>query len=220
MNMTGRNRGKHLLSAILISTLAVTLFSAEVILSDKTEAADVKLSNPHIVADTNMDAGQKVTWDCIWFGSYPQAEVVPSGAYTALEKSSMQDGDIIVSDSIYKALQNATGWNANNEIVLNGVKYRKMQKRDANFSAASNGFYQWSDSNNYHYFMYEPIKWRVLHTDGNSAMLLSDIVLDARSYNETDDAVDNQPFPNLSGNVTWETSTIRSWLNGYGSDCN
>lgn len=27
----------------------------------------------------------KVVWDCVWFGSYPQAEVIPEGtAYTAL----------------------------------------------------------------------------------------------------------------------------------------
>lgn len=34
------------------------------------------LNNPRIVQDSFMDAGQKVTWDCIYFGSYPQTEIV------------------------------------------------------------------------------------------------------------------------------------------------
>ena len=56
------------------------------------QAADVTLKNPRIVPDAGMKAGQKVTWDCIWFGSYPQAEVIPSGVeYTALDASLRQD---------------------------------------------------------------------------------------------------------------------------------
>lgn len=50
----------------------------------------------------------------------------------------------------------------------------------------------------------EPIKWRVLSTDGNEALLLSDYVLDIRQYVEVDDKwVD----------ATWETSSLRTWLN-------
>lgn len=37
--------------------------------------AETTLQNPRIVKDSSMDAGQKVTWDCVWFGSYPQSEV-------------------------------------------------------------------------------------------------------------------------------------------------
>lgn len=34
-----------------------------------------------------MKAKQKVTWDCIWFGSYPQSEVTGSDVvHTALQK--------------------------------------------------------------------------------------------------------------------------------------
>lgn len=46
----------------------------------KAEAAQHTLSNPRIVKDSSMDAGQKVTWDCVYFGSYPQTEVVESGS--------------------------------------------------------------------------------------------------------------------------------------------
>lgn len=207
--MTEKNKAKRVLSVVLASTLAVALIPAESILSNKAEAADVSLSNPRIVADTNMKAGQKVTWDCVWFGSYPQAEVIPSDMeYAALDGILRQDGDVIVSDGIYSALQSAAGWDANNEIILDGMKYRRMQESDAAFSGTTIKYYQWKDSTTYHYFKYEPIKWRVLHTDGNQALLLSDM------------ALDNQRYHREEQSVTWETSTIRSWLNGYGADSN
>lgn len=48
----------------------------------------------------------------------------------------------------------------------------------------------------------EPIEWLVLARDGNKALLISRYALDAQPYN-TDDA-----------SVTWETCTLRTWLNG------
>lgn len=57
-------------------------------------------------------------------------------------------------------------------------------------------------------FKKEPIKWRVLSVNGNEAFLLADQVLDAKPYNET------------FTNVTWATSTVRSWLNGYSGGFN
>ena len=54
----------------------------------------------------------------------------------------------------------------------------------------------------------DPIKWRVLSVDGNDAFLIADCNLDCQQYNTTDRS------------VTWENSTIRSWLNGYNKDYN
>ena len=56
----------------------------------------------------------------------------------------------------------------------------------------------------------DPIKWRVLanNTSSKQLFLLSDQGLDAVQYHtEAED-------------VTWEKSTIRSWLNGYGASYN
>ena len=53
-----------------------------------------------------------------------------------------------------------------------------------------------------------PIKWRVLSVDGDDAFLLADKNLDCQRYNKTDT------------DVTWETCTMRSWLNGYGAESN
>lgn len=54
----------------------------------------------------------------------------------------------------------------------------------------------------------KPIKWRVLLVKGDDAFLLADQNLDCQTYNET------------RTDVTWETCTLRSWLNGYGADSN
>ena len=54
----------------------------------------------------------------------------------------------------------------------------------------------------------EPIKWRVLSVDGDKAFLLADQNLDLKVYNVTD------------MDVTWETCTLRSWLNGYSGSSN
>ena len=53
-----------------------------------------------------------------------------------------------------------------------------------------------------------PIKWRVLSVDGDDAFLLADKNLDVQRYNDT------------YTDVTWETCTMRSWLNGYGASDN
>ena len=157
----------------------------------KVNAAE-NIRNPRIVEDSSMDAGQKVTWDCVYFGSYPQSEVTS------------KDG------SIYNALKNATGWDENNDIMIGETKYRRLKGEDATY--ATSGYehrYDWNNNYKaYHYFKYEPIKWRVLNRNGNDALLLADVALDSQMYNTNDtDAI-------------WEISSMRSWLNGYGASVN
>ena len=58
----------------------------------------------------------------------------------------------------------------------------------------------------------EPIEWRVLDIDAAGQLLvISDKVLERKKYNETN--------PGYRG-ITWEKSTIRSWLNGYAASYN
>lgn len=140
------------------------------------------LSKPQIENDSSMNAKQKVTWDCVWFGSYPQSKV----------KSGEKE---------YTTLQNATGW-SNNEVTIDGVKYRRMKKGDATYSVDDeNEYYKWPDTTSWHYFRYEKIKWRVLDVSGGKALLLSDKVLDNQNYH----------VPGTD--TTWENCTIRTWLN-------
>ena len=199
---------KKAISVMLATALTVSMLPIQGT-NNEVLAESVTLQNPRIVADSNMEAGQKVTWDCIWFGSYPQAEVIPSSEYTALDSSLLQDGDAIVSDTLYAKLQSATGWDANGDITMDGSKYRRIKQSDATYATSGDEeYYSWSDYTTYHYFKYEPIKWRVLNVNENDALLLADKGLDDQKYHEE------------YADITWETSTIRSWLNGYGASSN
>ena len=172
--------------------LTVMIFSMMPQSIRKTIEKDVfaeTLNNPRIVEDSSMDSGQKVTWDCIYFGSYPQTEILDKKENSVAIASNYK-----IDKETYTKLKNATGWDDNGDIVIDNNKYRRC--------------YQSYDKE-YHYFVFEKIKWRVLKTEQNTAFLLSELVLDNQEYNAQD-----------SKGCTWEESTIRSWLNGYGKDKN
>ena len=69
------------------------------------------------------------------------------------------------------------------------------------------GTYQQSSDGNDGYNI-DPIKWRVLENAGGQLFLLSDQNLDVFQYHTDLES------------VTWETSTMRSWLNGYDASHN
>lgn len=119
---------RHILSAVLIAVIAIPLLAGIMARDMSVTQAATTLSNPR------RGSNGVVTWDCVYFGRYPQSDAT-------------------------------------------GVKS-------------------------------DPIKWRVLSVNGNDAFLVADCNLDAQYYN---DAFEK---------ITWETSLIRSWLNGYGSSSN
>ena len=182
------------------------------LMTEKAEAATT-LKNPRIVEDSSMDAGQKVTWDCVWFGSYPQSEVVcetDSDAIANLETMNTNFGVEYskVSESIWNSIVNAS-YDGNGDAKVGSTKYRRIKKGDATYATSGDSTqYNWKDEDAYHYFRYEPIKWRVLNVNGIDAFLLADKALDDQCYN------------NSYVDITWETCTIRSWLNGYDSSSN
>lgn len=199
----------HIVIAALLLTMTAWLLPGELTV-EKAEAA-VTLKDPVIVKDSSMTSGQKVTWDCIYFGSYPQREVIADeSSYDAIyEGYYNKDTDVIEDAALFSKLENATGWDSNGDITLSDSKYRRMKKSDATYGTSEdNAYYNWKDSSSYHYFKYEPIKWRVLDVNGSDAFLLADRALDDQRYNTNN--VD----------MTWEKSTIRSWLNGYSSSEN
>ena len=194
---------------VLLLTITAWLIPAG-LMAEKAEAA-VILKNPTIVEDSSMTVGQKVTWDCVWFGSYPQSEVVcetDSDAITNLEAMNADYGVEYskVSESTWNSIVNAS-YDSNGDASVEGNKYRRIKKNDATRSDTS--MYRWKDADTYHYFKYDPIKWRVLNVNETEAFLLADEGLDNQKYNTY----------NITS-MTWEKSTIRSWLNGYDSSVN
>lgn len=116
-NKIWKKRLKSTVAIFLAMALAVTLIP----IMQNINVSAATLNNPR------KDSNGNVTYDCVWFGSYPQSDAT-------------------------------------------GVKK-------------------------------DPIKWRVLEVNGNDAFLVADCNLDVQRYNNTDT------------NVTWETCTMRKWLN-------
>lgn len=155
---------------------------------------DYGVANPRVAYCAENKSLQAVTYDIIEFGSYPQSEI--TGA------------------KITAAIKNAA-YDKNGDAEVNGVKYRRVTKEDATYVHTYNwdadSYYNWNsggDENGYHYFKYEPIRWRVLKVDGEEALLLSETALDDKRYNDS------------GKGCTWEGCTMRSWLNGYASAAN
>ena len=70
------------------------------------------VENPKIVKDTSVEGGKKVTWDCIWFGSYPQTKIVSSS----------------IENDLYSTLEKSNGWDKNNDIIIGKEKYHRAKK--------------------------------------------------------------------------------------------
>lgn len=159
-------------------------------------AQSASVSDPRVVTDDSMAAGQVTTWDCVWLGSYPQTYV---------------DDAALVAE-----LDAATGWDDDGDLSYNGQTYRRLSESDATYSSDYSAWWDWSGKaspKGYCYFRWEPIKWRVLEVSGDTALVVADVALDNQKY--------SMPHPtNCSLDSTWETCFLRSWLNGYGTSSN
>lgn len=204
----------RVVTTVLLLTMMSWLLPVD-FMTLEVEAA-TKLMDPVIVKDTSeeplTESGQTVTWDCIYFGSYPQSEVVcetDTERINELKNDYYEDDYVTVDSATWDKITGAQ-YSESGDATIDGVKYKRLKKGDANFYKNADGYYNWGNWSNetVHYFMYEPIKWRVLKVDGNDAFLLADKGLDDQSYN----------ISNID--ITWETCTLRSWLNGYGESSN
>lgn len=91
----------------------------------------------------------------------------------------------------------------NGDALVDGVRYRRVD-RWAEYGELFKVKWQYS----FRYYRYEPIQWRILSKDEDSLLLISEYIIDC------------MPYHVYADDVTWETSTIRSWLNGYGGEFN
>ena len=192
----------RVLSVILTVMMVVTLMPAA-LLSETENVSAATVSEPRVTSSGT-------TWDCVYFGSYPQTEIVAEASQCGTYGNSSWGlpSDYAVDAGLYEKLQNAS-YDSNGDTAVDGVKYRRIKRSDATYgTSGSSNYYNWSDSTTYHYFRYDKIKWRVLETSGGYALLLADKALDDQRYNTE------------YTSITWEKSTIRSWLNGYGADSN
>ena len=149
----------------------------------------------------------------ILFGSYPQTLESNDDLCKALEEKA----------GALPTASNAGSWKSYRylsagqksdfmwyiDLEHEGEKYRGVyftEYRSYDVSAAGSEDVSFQDDNGFtkgtaYWFKYEPIKWRVLSEDGGKALVVSDVILDAQSFNDA----------SLDGN--YKTSEIREWLN-------
>ena len=111
--------GKAVLAVILCILLLVggevKLYSdkrEQQIVEKKKEALKKQpytLHNPKIENYSSAESEKKVTWDCLWFGSYPQSWITKT------------DGEI------YTTLKNADNWDKNGDVTIDNIKYHKTE---------------------------------------------------------------------------------------------
>lgn len=129
-----------------------------------------------------------VAGDYVTFGMYPQKVV---------------EGDAL-TDEIVNA-----EYNSYDVTTVNGKQYARVAQYDP-----------WGDFSGYVYGEFEPIEWLVLETKDGKAFLLSKDILDAQPYDSKYDR--DAAFKGVIGEgpkyvfrVTWEKSTVRTWLNDH-----
>ena len=164
------------------------------------------LWEPYVEKDAALSTGQVTEWACVTFGAYPQTEIIPA-ASAAVDDFAVREGDFLEDPVLYESLLNAEWEDGQTEI--GGVRYLRMGQGDAVNSASDRaGHYRWAEDGEIHYFRFDPIRWRVIALEGGDACLMADRLLDCQPYHAQD------------GPVSWETSTVRSWLNGYPAEEN
>lgn len=112
-------------------------------------------------------------------------------------------------------------------VIYNGTKYLGVQMNDYRASGVyslrsyimKNGYFTFE----VYWFKYEPIKWRILTTSGNSAFIMSDIALDSFSIqpdrkSENRDGLladynNSKGVPDGIYANNWEYCFLRGWLN-------
>lgn len=177
-----KKSSKRIGSVLLSLVLTCSLLAGGNEMEHRVKAGDnAQIVNPEI-------ADSKVKWSCVYFGNYPQHELTKE-----------------VDAQIYEQLTQNQQWDVNNDVTLEGKKYHRVCEADATSTMEK---FEWNEENTYHYFVYEPIKWRVLSVEDTKAVLLSDQILDTQKYNQK------------AYRVTWQESSMRSWLNGYDANEN
>ncbi len=144
------------MAVILAGTLLFTNIKSslsEINVNAATEKqAEYKVSLPRV---EKTPGKQKVTYDIIEFGSYPQSEVTGealTGEITGAEYD--EYGDCVVGEN----------------------KYRRVEIKE------NEGENDTEENAEYRYFKYEPVEWRVLNVYDNKMTLLSDKAIDAQWY--------------------------------------
>ena len=144
------------MAVILAGTLLFTNIKSslsEINVNAATEKqTEYKVSAPRV---EKLPGKQKVTYDIIEFGSYPQSEVTGEALTEEITGAEYDEyGDCVAGEN----------------------KYRRVEIK------GNKGSNETEENAEYRYFKYEPVEWRVLKVSEGYAYMLSDKVIDAQWY--------------------------------------
>ena len=95
-------KGKQFISVLMILALLLGIFPTNVVwAAEQSDDVEKVLENPKVKTNSKMESGREVTWDCVWFGSYPQREVIPEsleGLYVLKNMWYEKDVSAIIDD--------------------------------------------------------------------------------------------------------------------------
>lgn len=143
----------------------------------------------------------KMEFSYIYFGSYPQSEVTGEALTEEIVNAEYVSGEAVVDGVKYRRLKE-------DEAYYSYEKWREDNEEEyqiKDLEAWRQCYYDWNKNEGYHYFKYEPIKWRVIEKEDDKVLLLADNILDHRAYH-------TGPYATTLG---WQDSQIRTWLNDY-----
>ena len=149
------------------------------------------LSNEWVDGKYYVDSNGKMLKDTI----------TPDGYYVDVNGEYNENSMYSYVTQQSSVIQNQSS-NIANEVLLNQIQKAKLVPQYAQDTTVDQidtvtfgSYYQNNSSTK------EPIEWLVLDRQGNKALLLSKYILDCKCYNEEHE------------DVTWETCTLRNWLN-------
>ncbi len=170
----------------------------------------------------------------LYFGTYPQTKVTNQ---TLISNLNVLAGTLPTSSNYGKWIdygyfsnpkssymyyididQNNDGVNDYRGVYFTERRPYYAYKKD-NYSEATFANIDEYGINTVYWFKYEPIKWNILKTENNKALILSDLILDSQDYNiiieprkNIIDYQGNSPMGTIYEN-NYMYSNIRSWLN-------
>ena len=170
----------------------------------------------------------------LYFGSYPQTKVSDDSIMTNLNNLAgtlpTSTNTYLWTDYGYYIEESISSYmyyidideDSDGDYDYRGVYFISYRPNYTIFSSSVDDCYQ--DENGYstntvYWFKYEPIKWNILKTENNKALITSDLILDSQDYYYTSssrsgatDYQGNSTTDNVYAN-NYMYSHIRSWLN-------
>ena len=212
----------------------IMLFGVLVALTScSSTTSSVKLSSSG--TDNKVSTYTNPTKTSLYFGSYPQSKVSDSSLISTLNTTA---GTLPTSEDTYKWTdygyyekgsiksymyyididQDNDGLNDYRGVYFTTYRHSTTLGSNSGTSShyqSSNGY----STNTVYWFKYESIKWNILTTSNDKALVLSDLILDSQDYYY--DYKDRSGDTDYQGNTTSSTvyannymySHIRSWLN-------